>query len=108
MGRLFQVVFLEYGTIDEDLLKVQSNTINSSLVTVEIEHEKKTVTKKLPRSILVQKLIMLVQKLFRLSERPRLKYISGMQPDVEIELDDECKEFSFYSVQDGDRIIVIL
>lgn len=99
---------LEYGTIEEDLLKVQSNTINSLLVSVEIQHDGKSVIKKLPRSIIIQKLIMLVQKLFKLSERPRLKYISGMQPDVEIELDDECKELSFYSVQDGDQLIVIL
>lgn len=100
--------FTVYGAVDENELKILSNTINSSLVSVEIQHENKIVTKKLPRSILVQKLIMLVQKLFRLTERPKLKYVSGLQPEVEIELDDECKEFSFYSVQDGDRIIAIL
>lgn len=49
---------------------------------------------------------MLVQRLFNLSDRPILTYISGTKEDIEIILDDECKELGYYSVQNGDKITV--
>lgn len=103
----FNIPSLEYGQLEEDELRVQPNMIQSSLVNVTIEHEGQSLVKKLPKSLAIQKLIMLVQRVFKLDARPKLQYISFSQPDIEIELDDECKELGFYSVQDGDRIIAI-
>lgn len=73
---------------------------------MELVFNERSIVKKLPPSILVQKLIMLAQRLFNLSSRPSLIYISGKQSEIEIELNDEGKELGFYSVQDGDKIIV--
>lgn len=56
----------------------------------------------------LQKLIMLVQKLFKLSDRPTLYYVSNSQPEIEIEMDDEFKEISYYAIEDGDKIFVRL
>lgn len=102
----FNFTFLEYGLPEESELIVQPNIIKSSLMELNIEFEGRTISKKLPPSILVQKLIMLIQKLFKLKERPSIKYISGSQSDIVIELDDEMKEIGYYSIQDGDTIIV--
>lgn len=84
-------------------MKVQSNLIQVSLIDVCLVHNERTIAKKLPPSLLIQKLIMMVQRMFNLNERPNLLYISG---DVEIELKDEGKELGFYSMRSGDKIIV--
>ncbi|KAJ8950146.1 hypothetical protein NQ314_007999 [Rhamnusium bicolor] len=96
----------KYGLPEESELVVQTNILNSSLVNLNIEFEGRNISKRLPPSILIQKLVMLIQKLFKLNERPKLKYVSGSKSDIIIELEDEMKELGYYSVQDGDRIIV--
>lgn len=99
-------MILEFGLPEESELIVQPNILKSSLIQLNLKFEGRTIPKKLPPSILVQKLVMLIQKLFRLKERPNIKYISGSQSDIVIELDDEMKELGYYSIQDGDTIIV--
>jgi len=96
----------KHGTPEESELVVHSKLIKVSLIEVQFVHNGRTITKKLPPSILIQKLIMLAQRLFNFQSRPNLTYISGMQSEIEIELNDEGKELGFYSVQDGDKIIV--
>lgn len=54
----------------------------------------------------VQKLMVLSQKIFSLRDRPELTYVSISDPSIEIDLDDEMKEIGFYSVQNGDKIVV--
>lgn len=98
--------FSEYGFPEECELKLQPNIIASSLISVHIQCEQKIVTKKFPPSILVQKLNTLVQKIFRLQDRPTLKRISGTNTKIVVDLDDEMKELGYYSVQDGDTIYV--
>lgn len=103
---MFSSLLSEYGLPEESELKIQSNIIASSLITVRIECDGKIMTKKFPPSILVQKLTTLVQKLFKLQDRPTLKRISGSDQDLVVELDDEMKELGYYSIQDGDTIFV--
>lgn len=97
---------LEYGTPEESELKVEPKVIQGSLVELEIVCDNKVIKKKMPPTLVIQKLIMMVQRLFNLSNRPTLLYVSGTQPDIEICLDDEGKELGFYSIQKGDKIIV--
>lgn len=99
-------MFAVCGVPEESELTIQPKVIKVSLIDIYIIYQEKTVKKKLPPTILVQKLIMLVQRLFNLSDRPNLTYISGTQKDIEIILDDECKELGYYSMQNGDKIIV--
>ncbi|XP_018566591.1 tubulin-specific chaperone E isoform X2 [Anoplophora glabripennis] len=96
----------KYGLPEESELIVQPNILKSSLIELNIEFEGRRISKKLPPSILIQKLVMLIQKLFKLKERPSIKYIGGSQSDIIIELDDEMKELGYYSIQEGDTIIV--
>ncbi|XP_031356946.1 tubulin-specific chaperone E-like [Photinus pyralis] len=104
----YETLIEKYGTPDESELAAKQTVIKVSLIEVLFVHNEKSRTKKLPPTILVQKLIMLAQKLFALSSRPTLKYVSGLASEIEIELNDEGKELGFYSVQDGDKIIVTL
>lgn len=103
----FFYLLSEYGAVDEDELKKPENSVKSTLVEVIIEHDGRQIKKKLPRTILIQKLIMLVSRLFSLKSKPRLLYICATQPDIQIELDDEGKELGRYSVNDGDKIIAV-
>lgn len=66
----------------------------------------KVVTKKFPPSILVQKLTTLIQKIFKLEERPTLRRVSATDSNIVVELDDEMKELGYYSIQEGDTIFV--
>lgn len=58
--------------------------------------------------MIVQKALVLAQRLFDLPDRPTLSYISGAQSHIQIELDDELKELGYYSIQSGDKVIVNL
>lgn len=95
-----------YGAPEESELVVQSKLIKVSLIQVKFVYNEQTITKKLPPTILIQRVIMLAQRLFNLDERPTLTYISGEHSEIEILLSDEGKELGFYSVSDGDKIIV--
>ncbi|XP_066992591.1 tubulin-specific chaperone E isoform X4 [Anabrus simplex] len=100
----------KYGAPDEGEFKVLSTTLKSKMISVELfspNHETKRYKKMLPRSMLVQKLFGLVQKMFDTgNEFPKLTYISSKKPGVEIPLDNELKTLDFYSVEDGDQISV--
>ncbi|CAG9821842.1 unnamed protein product [Phaedon cochleariae] len=96
----------KYGLPDESELVIQPNIINSSLINLNISYNGQIITKKLPPSILIQKIVMMVQKLFKLQDRPILTYVSGSKSHIRIDLIDDMKELGYYSIQEGDMIIV--
>lgn len=98
----------KYGNPEESELKQQSNKISSTLIKVVLNYNGKEVEKKIPQTLLIQKLIMLTQKLFKLNDRPTLLYKSNDHPDIQVTLDDEMKEIGYYSIQNGDIIFVYL
>ncbi|KAI4470929.1 tubulin-specific chaperone e [Holotrichia oblita] len=102
----YEELLQECGVPEESELTIQPKVIKVSLIDIDLIYEEKVVRKKLPPSIIIQKLIMLVQRLFNLSERPNLTYISSTEQNIEIILDDECKELGYYSMQNGDKIII--
>lgn len=93
--------------MEEDELKTVKNIVQSTLVDIIIQYEDREIKKKVPRSILIQKLIVLIERLFKLSVKPKLLYVCASQLDIQVELDDEGKELDFYSVNDGDKIIAV-
>lgn len=106
MYLLFILFITEYGLPEESELKVQANIIASTLITIRLDYDGKIATKKIPPTMLVQKLITLVQKIFKLQDRPVLKRVSRTDKEIVVDLDDEMKELGYYSVQDGDNVIV--
>lgn len=101
------IIFLEYGAIDKDELKTPDNMVKSTLVEIIIQCGDKKIKKKVPKTILIQKLIVLIQRLLGLSYKPRLLYVCATQPDLQVELNDEGKELGRYSVNNGDKIIAV-
>lgn len=101
----YQELIEKHGSVEEAELIVKSNTIKSNLINLKIIYGEQIVSKKLPQTFLVQRLHMLVQKLFKLNERPTLVY-SSADSKIRINLDDQQKEIGFYSIQEGDRILV--
>lgn len=99
-------MFLVYGLPEESELIIKPNVVATTLIDLNLNYNGKIIKKKLPSTLSLQKLIMLIQKLFKLHERPRLKRISVQQTDIIVDMDDEIKELGYYSVQDGDAIIV--
>ncbi|XP_022905400.1 tubulin-specific chaperone E [Onthophagus taurus] len=96
----------KHGMPEESEMKTTSKIIKGTLTELQIIFNERIIRKKLPPSMLVQKLGTLVQKLFQLTDRPTLIYTSNTKSNIEINLNDDCKELGFYSMQDGDRILV--
>ncbi|XP_057662941.1 tubulin-specific chaperone E [Diorhabda carinulata] len=95
-----------YGLPEESELVIKPNIIQSSLLTIIFRYNEEEKTKSVPQNIPIQKLILLIKKIFKLKDRPILIYTSALQPNIKIKLCDELKELHYYSVQDGDTIIV--
>ncbi|XP_017879366.1 tubulin-specific chaperone E [Ceratina calcarata] len=65
------------------------------------------VKRKLLKDMEVQKVIGLAQRLFRTGGKiPRLSFIQRNLSKKEIPLDKPLQELSYYSIQDGDQVIV--
>jgi hypothetical protein len=96
----------KYGEPEESELTMKATVIQNSLIELNIVYEDFVVHKKMPPTITIQKLMVLTQKIFSLSERPQLTYVSNADSQIEIPLKDEMKEIGAYSIQNGDKILV--
>lgn len=104
----FEELIETYGTPEESEMAIQTNVIKSNLIEIVFVHAGKEVRKRVPPTMMVQKALVLAQRLFHLDERPTLSYISDSQASIEIKLDDDLKELSYYSIENGDKVIVNL
>lgn len=108
----YQTLIQKYGAPEEGELKKQKPfALKNQLLTVTFvcpdEADRKPVEKKLPDSMTVQKVKGL---LFRLLKVPgselKLTYTSSKMEGREIEIDNDLKPLQFYSVEDGDVVLV--
>uniref|UniRef100_A0A1B6EEL5 Tubulin-specific chaperone E n=2 Tax=Clastoptera arizonana TaxID=38151 RepID=A0A1B6EEL5_9HEMI len=98
----------KYGPPEESEFAIKPTTLNSKLITVSLCSGGKCIQKKVPKSMLVNSLITLVQRLFNAGQRsPKLVYHSTKNPGIEIEMDNLLKALEFYSIEDGDKIDVL-
>ncbi|XP_022111066.1 tubulin-specific chaperone E-like, partial [Acanthaster planci] len=101
----------KYGIPEESELVVKSHTLKDALIAVTIEcpddATKRTLTKKLPRTMELQKLRSLIYKLLKIDvSDQRLTYTSKKVPGQELELDNDMRELSFFAIESGDTILV--
>ncbi|KAL6468640.1 hypothetical protein MHYP_G00221640 [Metynnis hypsauchen] len=102
----------KYGAPEEDELKEQKPfALKDQLLTVTFEcpeeTDRKPIQKKLPGSMVVQKVRGLLYRLLKLpGTELRLSYTSSKMEGKEIEIDNDLKPLQFYSIEDGDRILV--
>uniref|UniRef100_A0A8B9KV61 Tubulin-specific chaperone E n=1 Tax=Astyanax mexicanus TaxID=7994 RepID=A0A8B9KV61_ASTMX len=102
----------KYGAPEEDELKEQKPfALKDQLLTVTFEcpedTDRKPIQKKLPSSMMVQKVKGLLYRLLKLpGTELHLSYTSSKIEGKEVEIHNDLKSLQFYSIEDGDRILV--
>ncbi|XP_048794331.1 tubulin-specific chaperone E [Lagopus muta] len=103
---------LKYGAPEEGELKRQQPlTLKNQLLTLTIKcpdnPEQKPVEKKLPESMTIQKVKGLLYRLLRIpGSELKLSYESSKLKGKEVELDNDLKPLQFYSIENGDSVLV--
>ncbi|XP_072755413.1 tubulin-specific chaperone E-like [Anoplolepis gracilipes] len=101
----------KYGIADIPSIKPKvemvSNVITVEFVCPDDPHQPRGIKRKLLKDMEVQKMIGLAQRLFKTGGKiPALSFISQDLSNDEISLDKPLQELSYYSIQDGDQVLV--
>ncbi|KAG9339026.1 hypothetical protein JZ751_024221 [Albula glossodonta] len=108
----YQALINKYGAPEEGEMKKQKPfALKNQLLTITFvcpdAADRKPIEKKLPDTMIVQKVKGL---LFRLLKVPgselKLSYTSSKMEGKEIEIDSDLKPLQFYSIEDGDQVLV--
>ncbi|KFV02470.1 Tubulin-specific chaperone E, partial [Pterocles gutturalis] len=108
----YPALCLKYGAPEEGELKSQQpSTLKNQLLTLTIKcperPEQKPVEKKLPESMTIQKVKGLLYRLLKIpGSELKLSYRSSKLEGKEVELDNDLKPLQFYSIEDGDCVLV--
>ncbi|KAM6323726.1 tubulin-specific chaperone E [Aegotheles albertisi] len=103
---------LKYGAPEEGELKGQQPlTLKNQLLTLTIKcpekPEQKPVEKKLPESMTIQRVKGLLYRLLKIpGSELKLSYKSSKLEGKEVELDNDLKPLQFYSIENGDCVLV--
>lgn len=98
---------------EHELVTVMDLSIKSNLLPVDVDCPSmdnfKKLSKKLPLNMTIHKVKTLLQRAIKAKgSELRLSYVSKDNPDVEVDMDNDLRELSFYSISAGDTIIVKL
>ncbi|XP_067567151.1 tubulin-specific chaperone E isoform X3 [Pseudorca crassidens] len=108
----YQSLCLKYGAPEDGELKVQQPfLLKNQLLTLKIKHpnqlDQKVIEKQLPESMTIQKVKGLLSRLLRVPvSELLLSYESPKMPGREIELENDQQSLQFYSVENGDCLLV--
>ncbi|XP_037970492.2 tubulin-specific chaperone E [Plutella xylostella] len=108
----FDELITKYGIPDDSLLEkqVKNNSLVSSLLQITLQDENGTkYVKKFPATMSVSKLVTLAQRLFAKhghTGTPNLYCYNEQRKDAEIHLDNIMRDLSYFSVRNGDTILV--
>jgi len=82
-----------------------SSALKNTLIALQLVGNGKSIQKKLPSTMTIQKLKTLCHRLFNLdSSQLSLHSISTENPDFIVPLDNDLRPISFYSLSNGDQI----
>lgn len=107
----YPALVAKYGISDIPSSKAKVEMI-SNVITVEFicpdhPNQPKGIKRKLLKDMEVQKVIGLAQRLFRTGGKiPTLSFIQRNLSKDEIPLDKPLQELTYYSIQDGDQVLV--
>lgn len=108
----YQSLIDKYGAIEEgELKKPESFALKNQLLKITFvfpdDADRKPIEKKLPASMLVQKVKGLLYRLLKVPATDlRLTYTSPRTVGTEFEITGDLKSLQFYSIEDGDRVLV--
>ncbi|XP_064391442.1 tubulin-specific chaperone E-like [Halichondria panicea] len=101
-----------HGLPDEVLMRQKPVTtaLKHGLISVSVRcpgrPEQRSLDKKLPATMTVQKLKGVLQRVYRVdTSDQRLSYLDS-RGDCEIQLDDDLKQLNFFSIESGDTILL--
>uniref|UniRef100_A0A4W2GR83 Tubulin-specific chaperone E n=1 Tax=Bos indicus x Bos taurus TaxID=30522 RepID=A0A4W2GR83_BOBOX len=108
----YQALCLKYGAPEDGELKTQQPfLLKNQLLTLKIkypnQHDQKVIEKQLPDSMTVQKVKGLLSRLLKVPvSELLLSYESPKMPGKEVELENDLQPLRFYSVENGDCLLV--
>ncbi|XP_019631019.1 PREDICTED: tubulin-specific chaperone E-like [Branchiostoma belcheri] len=109
----FAELIAKYGAPNKMELEPVTTALKKALISVKIvcpSKGDKVYNKKLPGTMTVQKLKILIQRLVKVNiTDQKLSYTSGkedLEDNPEIELDNDMRDLTFYSIENGDIISV--
>ncbi|XP_063426904.1 tubulin-specific chaperone E-like [Mytilus trossulus] len=107
----FKYFLKKYGAPETSEMEQKSKTLKDNLISVKIRNpdqpDQRIITKKLPVTMVIQKVKTLIQRLYKVgADEVTLSYISKKMPDQEIPFDNDLRQISFYSVENDDEILV--
>lgn len=108
----YQALIQKYGAPEDgELRKQQPFTLKNHLIGITFvcpgDTERKPIVKKLPGSMVVQKVKGLLHRLLKLpAAELTLSYTSSKMEGTEVQIDNDLKTLQFYSIEDGDSVLV--
>ncbi|XP_037621753.1 tubulin-specific chaperone E-like [Sebastes umbrosus] len=102
----------KYGAPEEgELKKPEPFALKNQLLKIEFvfpnDADRKPIEKKLPASMVVQKVKGLLYRLLKVPAADlKLTYTSPKKVGTEFEIDSDLKTLQFYSIEDGDQVLV--
>ncbi|EGI66346.1 Tubulin-specific chaperone E [Acromyrmex echinatior] len=107
----YPILVDKYGIADipsaKPKVEMISNVITVEFVCPDDPHQPRGIKRKLLKDMEVQKMIGLAQRLFKTGGKiPALSFIPRNLSNNEISLDKPLQELSYYSIQDGDQVLV--
>ncbi|XP_008314685.1 tubulin-specific chaperone E [Cynoglossus semilaevis] len=108
----YQSLILKYGAPEEgELKKPLPFALKNQLLKIKFvfpdDAEKMPIEKKLPASMIVQKVKGVLHRLVKIPvSNLKLSYTSPKKAGTEFEIDSDMKTLHFYSIEDGDQILV--
>nr|XP_039320235.1 tubulin-specific chaperone E isoform X2 [Saimiri boliviensis boliviensis] len=107
----YQFLCLKYGAPEDGELKRQPLMLKNQLLTLKIKYphqlDQKVLEKQLPGSMTIQKVKGLLSRLLKVPVSDLLlSYESPEEPGREIKLENDLKSLQFYSVENGDCLLV--
>uniref|UniRef100_A0A669DGA4 Tubulin-specific chaperone E n=1 Tax=Oreochromis niloticus TaxID=8128 RepID=A0A669DGA4_ORENI len=108
----YQALISKYGAPEEgELKKPEPFALKNQLLKITFvfpdDANRKPLEKKLPASMVVQKVKGLLYRLLKVPAADlRLTYTSPKMVGTEFEIDSDLKTLQFYSIEDGDQVLV--
>ncbi|XP_030014007.1 tubulin-specific chaperone E [Sphaeramia orbicularis] len=108
----YQTLIDKYGAPEEgELKKPEPFALKNQLLKITFvfpdDAERKPIEKKLPASMVIQKVKGLLYRLLKVPATDlKLTYTSLKMVGTEFEIDSDLKTLQFYSIEDGDQVLV--
>lgn len=108
----YKELIQKYGLPNPNALQQPSTNLKDKLIPVNFKSpnapDKVFKQKKLSPTMTVLKLKSFVQRLYKITDTMNLKlsYVSKRCPELEVDFDEDLTELRYYSIENGDTIIV--